>query len=65
MACCARHGVPLKLVDMHFGERFAYLQLLLNSISEKNNGVKIVVFYDVACHLKPHCDVRISTMTII
>ena len=29
LGCCSRHGVPLAIVDMHYGERLGYIKLLV------------------------------------
>jgi hypothetical protein len=52
---CARHEVPLSLVDMHYGERFGYLDFLLEDHLKRNPALeKLVLYYDVNCKYKAH-----------
>jgi hypothetical protein len=54
---CARHGAPLLFIDCFTGERYAYIDLLLQEYLETQPNCKNVFFYyDVNCLYAKHYD---------
>lgn len=51
---CARHETVLRCTDMYKGERFAYLDYLLQQMLEPDDTRNVFLYYDVACRYMPH-----------
>jgi hypothetical protein len=64
-AFCARHESPLGLIDIKYGERFAYGHFLLENLKCMNvNPVnKLHLYYDVACRFGPYIKVINKTLS--
>jgi Kyakuja-Dileera-Zisupton transposase len=67
--CCARHETPLIACNMFSGDRFVYLDKLLNMIATKsmhpNDDRQIYLGYDVACKYIAHVKVFSNNNRII
>ena len=57
---CCRHGTILSLCDLLTGERFAYLDLLIEPILKKlpEKG-QLYLYYDIMCRYQSHMKVHI------
>jgi len=51
---CPRHGVILKAADIYGGEKYLYLDLLLESYLKSKVPQKLLVYYDIACRYQKH-----------
>jgi hypothetical protein len=49
---CARHGVPVKFVNMYTGERFLYGLELVKALIQDIGDMDVTIFYDIACRFK-------------
>ncbi|CAK8672115.1 unnamed protein product [Clavelina lepadiformis] len=54
---CCKHEFPTMFFDLKHGERLAYAVLAIEKLLKRNEN-KIRVFYDIACKLKGHLQVR-------
>ncbi|KAI8916845.1 hypothetical protein BC831DRAFT_153278 [Entophlyctis helioformis] len=52
---CARHSVVLRLINMSYGERFMYLDHVIEDMFKRHGDQHAIkVYYDIACQYMKH-----------